>query len=44
MGLTIEPDWPTGETLRITAEINGLENISPELGLTVSLPTSLESY
>jgi len=38
MNLTVEPDWPTDELLRITAELNGREDASPALTVEVSPP------
>ncbi len=38
MNLTVEPDWPTGELLRITGELNGRDEVSPGVTVHVSLP------
>jgi len=38
MNLTVEPDWPTGELLRVTAELNGREDASPALTVEVTPP------
>ena len=35
MELTVEPDWPRGEILRVTGELNGRTEVSP--GLTVEV-------
>jgi len=29
MELTVEPDWPTGEPLKLTAELNGRDDAAP---------------
>jgi len=29
MKLTVEPDWPTGEPLKLTAELNGRDDAAP---------------
>ena len=42
MQLTVQPDWPTGEPLRMTAELNGRKDVSPSLTLTVHLPIGVE--
>jgi len=34
--LTVEPDWPTGEPLRMTAQLNGRESITPGIIITVA--------
>ena len=39
MNLTVEPDWPTGEIIRITAGLNGREEASPGLAVEVMPPT-----
>jgi len=37
--LTVEPDWPTGEILSMTAEVNGRDDVTPRLTLEVSPPS-----
>ena len=39
MQLTVEPDWPRGEPLRLTAEINGRSEIAPGITVEVTVPT-----
>jgi len=34
--LRVEPDWPTGEPLRIAAQLNGRERITPGIIITVA--------
>ena len=38
MPLTVEPDWPTGELLSMTAEIDGREQASPRVTFDVAPP------
>ena len=38
MQLAVEPDWPTGEVLRITAELNGRAEVAPGVTVEVSQP------
>lgn len=42
MQLTVEPDWPTGEPLLMTAELNGRKDVAPSLTLNVHLPVTVE--
>ncbi len=42
MQLTAEPDWPTGEPLLMTAELNGRKDVSPSLTVNVHLPIDIE--
>ena len=37
--LTVEPDWPTNEPLRLTAELNGKPKVSPGIVVRV-MPSS----
>lgn len=37
MPLTVEPDWPTGEILKISAELNGRPEASPQLTFQVTI-------
>ena len=34
--LTVEPDWPAGEILAVSAELNGREDVSPRLTFLVA--------
>lgn len=38
MQMTVEPDWPVGEPLRITAELDGRPDVSPEVIVEVGPP------
>ena len=41
MDMTVEPDWPVGEPLRITVELNGRAEVSPGVVVEVNpLPES----
>lgn len=40
MQLTVEPDWPTAEALRITAELNGRREAAP--GVTIEVFTTVQ--
>ena len=42
MRLTVEPDWPTHEPLRITAELNGRPAISPGMIIRVTPSAKIE--
>lgn len=42
LNLRVAPDWPTGEPLRMTAELNGRKNVSPSLTVNVHLPINAE--
>ncbi len=35
MQLTVEPDWPTCEPIRLTAELNGRDGLRPELTVEI---------
>ena len=37
--LTVEPDWPTGELLRLTAEVNGISDLSAGVALQIAPAT-----
>jgi len=39
MLLTVEPDWPTGEVLAMTGELNGWEQAIPQVKLEVAPPS-----
>jgi hypothetical protein len=36
--LTVEPDWPTGEPLQMSAEVNGVDQLSPKVDFEVLHP------
>jgi len=38
LALPVEPDWPTGESLKITAEINGRPELEPSVRVIVHPP------
>ena len=38
LSLPVEPDWPTGEPLRITAELNGRPQAKPAIIVRVARP------
>lgn len=43
MNLTVEPDWPTHEPLRLTAELNGRDDVVAAAPITVvSLPPAAQ--
>jgi hypothetical protein len=43
MNITVEPDWPTGERLRLTAELNGRAKAQPEVMIHVTPPAGSSS-
>ncbi len=37
LGLTVEPDWPRGELMRLTGEVNGRPQLQPGIMISVNL-------